>query len=60
MTINASLQLPEKSTFTGSSSGKHEGESSMNSPKRLAIIAGVLYLLVAIFAGFAYNRHYRQ
>jgi hypothetical protein len=27
----------------------------MNSPKRIARIAGVLYLLVAVFAGFAYN-----
>lgn len=27
----------------------------MNSPKRLARIAGVLYLIVAIFAAFAYN-----
>ena len=26
----------------------------MNSPKRLARIAGVLYLLVAIFSAFAY------
>jgi|CXWL01.1.fsa_nt_gi hypothetical protein len=55
MTINASLQKPEKSTFTGNSSSKYEGESGMNSPKRLARIAGVLYLLVAIFAGFAFN-----
>ena len=27
----------------------------MNSPKRLARIAGVLYLIVAIFAAFPYN-----
>jgi hypothetical protein len=52
MTINASLQLPEKSTFTGNSLSK-EGETNMNSPKRIARIAGVLYLLVAVFAGFA-------
>src|SRR5437763_11482130 len=30
-----------------------EGEVTMNSPKRLARIAGVLYLLVGIFGGFA-------
>src|SRR5512136_2534674 len=54
MTINASLQKPEKSTFTSNSSSK-EGESSMNSPKRIARIAGVLYLILAIFAAFAYN-----
>src|SRR6266699_3825258 len=29
------------------------GETTMNSPKRLARIAGVLYLLVGIFGGFA-------
>ena len=29
----------------------------MNSPKRIARIAGVLYLIVAIFAAFAYNVH---
>jgi Domain of unknown function (DUF4386) len=33
--------------------GPTEGESTMNSPKRLARIAGVLYLLVGIFGGFA-------
>jgi Domain of unknown function (DUF4386) len=31
------------------------GESTMTSPKRLARIAGVLYLLVAIFGGFAFQ-----
>src|SRR5947207_8848152 len=30
-----------------------KGETTMNSPKRLARIAGVLYLLVGIFGGFA-------
>src|SRR5882762_4764111 len=30
-----------------------KGESTMTSPKRLARIAGVLYLLVGIFGGFA-------
>jgi Domain of unknown function (DUF4386) len=54
MTVNTSLQPTEKSTFTGNSSSK-EGGCNMNSPKRIARIAGVLYLLVAIFAGFAYN-----
>src|SRR5689334_7413150 len=34
-------------------SGPAEGEPTRNSPKRLARIAGVLYLLVAIFGGFA-------
>jgi len=54
MTINASLQLPEKSTFTGNSLNK-ERETNMNSPKRLARIAGVLYLIVAIFAAYAFS-----
>ena len=30
-----------------------EGDAKMNSPKRLARIAGALYLLVGIFGGFA-------
>lgn len=55
MTINASLQLPEKSTFTGNSPNKYEGESKMNSPKHIAKIAGVLYLIVAIFAAYAFS-----
>jgi hypothetical protein len=54
MTINANLQEPQTSTFTDSSLSK-EGESNMNSPKRLARIAGVLYLIVAIFAAFPYS-----
>jgi hypothetical protein len=54
MTINASLQPKEKSTFTSNSSSK-EGEANMKSAKRIARIAGVLYLIVAIFAAFAYN-----
>ena len=54
MTINASLQKPEKSTFIGNSLNK-EGETNMKSPKRLARIAGVLYLIVAIFAAFPYS-----
>lgn len=54
MTITARLQPAEKSTFIRNSSGK-EGESSMNSPRRLARIAGVLYLIVAIFAAFPYS-----
>jgi hypothetical protein len=33
--------------------GSTEGETTMSSPKRLARIAGVLYLLVGIFGGFA-------
>src|SRR5947209_18348027 len=33
--------------------GATEGESTMNSPKRVARIAGVLYLFVGIFGGFA-------
>jgi len=57
MTINASLQPTEKSIFAGNSSSRDEGASTMNSPKHLARIAGILYLLVAIFAGFAYNVH---
>lgn len=59
MTIHASLQPMEKSTLTSNASYKFEGESNMNSPKRLARIAGVLYLLVAIFAGFAFNVYTR-
>jgi uncharacterized membrane protein YwzB len=54
MTINASLQPTEKSTFTSNSLSK-EGESKMNSPRRIARIAGVLYLIVAIFAAFPYS-----
>ena len=53
MTISESLEPTEKSTYTSNSSSKHKGESKMNSPKRLARIAGVLYLLVGIFGGFA-------
>src|SRR5205085_10150985 len=33
--------------------GPTEGETTLNAPKRLARTAGVLYLLVAIFGGFA-------
>ena len=33
--------------------GPTEGEPTMNSPKRVAKIAGILYLLVGIFGGFA-------
>ncbi len=47
-----------KGTLRGSArgplvAGPTEGESTVNSPKRLARIAGVLYLLVGIFGGFA-------
>jgi hypothetical protein len=35
-------------------------KTSMNSPKRLARIAGVLYLLVAIFAAFAFDFVYTR
>src|SRR5208283_75865 len=42
---DAGLVLPE--------GGKAMGEITMNSPKRQARIAGVLYLLVGIFGGFA-------
>src|ERR1022692_1651944 len=34
--------------------GPLEGETTMNSPKRLARTAGVLYLLVAVFSALAY------
>jgi len=54
MTINASTQPTRKSTFASNSSTREE-ESDMNSPKRIARIAGVLYLLVAVFAAFAYT-----
>ena len=59
MTINASLQPTEKSIFAGNSSSKYEGASTMTLPKRLARIAGVLYLLVAVFAGFAFTVYTR-
>jgi hypothetical protein len=55
MTIHASLQLPEKSTFTSNSSSEYGVESKIYSPKRQARIAGILYLLVAIFAAFPYS-----
>lgn len=55
MTINASLQPTEKSSLAGNSSSKYKEESNMNSPKRLARIAGALYLIVAIFAAFPYS-----
>ena len=54
MTISESLEPTEKSTNTSNSSSKYKGESKMNSPKRLARIAGVLYLLNAITSGFAF------
>ena len=38
---------------TNKTSGPAGGELIMNSPKRLARIAGVFYLLVAIFGGFS-------
>lgn len=55
MTINARLQSTEKSSLAGNSSSKYEEESNMNSPKRIARIAGILYLIVAISAAFPYN-----
>lgn len=55
MTINASLQSTENSSFAGNLSNKYEEGSNMNSPKRLARIAGVLYLIVAISAAFPYS-----
>ena len=54
MTISDSLEATEKSTNTSNSSSKYKGESKMNSPKRLARIAGFLYLLNAITSGFAF------
>jgi len=50
--------MDRKGTLRGSDrgpgvSGHAIGESAVNSPKRLARIAGVLYLLVGIFGGFA-------
>src|SRR5438132_1222712 len=52
--------MDPKGTLRGSDrgslvAGSTEGESTVNSPKRLARIAGVLYLLNAITAGFAYG-----
>src|ERR1051325_7178174 len=53
MTIHERLQPTEKATFISNASSKSEGASKMNSPKRLARIAGIFYLLVGIFGGFA-------
>ncbi|MCX6050318.1 MAG: DUF4386 domain-containing protein [Chloroflexi bacterium] len=53
MASHERLQPAEKSTFTSNASHKDEGASTMNSPKRLARIAGVFYLFVGIFGGFA-------
>ncbi len=55
---NITTGIDMKGTLRGSDrgpgvSGPTEGESTVNSPKRLARIAGVLYLLVGIFGGFA-------
>jgi hypothetical protein len=55
MTINTNLQPTEKSIFAGSLSSEYERASTTNSPKRLARTAGVLYLLVAIFASLAFT-----
>ena len=48
---NASLAEQGPPTTTIAEDGQYEGRTS---PKRLARIAGVLYLLVAIFSAFAY------
>src|SRR6266699_408242 len=55
---NITTGMEAKGTLRGSDrgsgvSGPTAGESTVNSPKRLAKIAGVLYLLVGIFGGFA-------
>ena len=55
---NITTGMEAKGTLRGSDrgsgvSGPTAGESTVNSPKRLARIAGVLYLLVGIFGGFA-------
>src|SRR5437588_6224536 len=55
---NITTGIDMKGTLRGSDrgpgvSGSTEGESTVNSPKPLARIAGVLYLLVGIFGGFA-------
>ena len=39
--------------YADTSAVKQEKEQSMSSPKRLARIAGLLYLIVGIFGGFA-------
>src|SRR5271154_2877258 len=51
----ADLALANDQTFSSSSSSRAEpvDADSIRSPKRLARIAGVLYLLVGIFGGFA-------
>ncbi len=54
-TINDSNTTTQTSGKQGGTviSDPTEGAATKNSPKRLARIAGVLYLLVAIFGGFA-------
>jgi hypothetical protein len=55
---NITTEMDTKVKLSGSDRGSlvadpTKGETTMNSPKRLARIAGVLYLLVGIFGGFA-------
>src|SRR6202162_4229943 len=55
---NITTGMDTKVKLSGSDRGSlvadpTKGETTMNSPKRLARIAGVLYLLVGIFGGFA-------
>ncbi len=54
MTINTSMHRTQESPFIGNSR-KCERESNMKALKRIARIAGVLYLIVAIFAAFPYS-----
>ena len=53
MTNKASLQPTEQSTYISNSSNKYKGESKMNSLKKTARIAGVLILIMSVFAGFS-------
>ena len=55
MTINANWKLTEKPSLAGNETSKREQDTNMNWPKRIARIAGVLYLIVAITAGFPYS-----
>src|SRR6266566_6416466 len=50
MDTNVKLRASDRGSLVADPT---EGETTMNSPKRLARIAGILYLFVGIFGGFA-------
>jgi hypothetical protein len=53
MTQRRKTMMTKEEVNTNKTSGLTEGAPTMKSPKRLARIAGVFYLLVGIFGGFA-------